>query len=69
MVLNTENAKVHSLDGGIDMDVPLTEERLGDELLHLKVDFCLNCYGSVLVFPNKANISRLQINFNSFIFC
>nr|XP_021331329.1 uncharacterized protein LOC108183900 isoform X2 [Danio rerio] len=37
MVLNTENAKVHSLDGGIDMDVPLTEERLGDELLHLKI--------------------------------
>ncbi|XP_057215299.1 uncharacterized protein LOC130569587 isoform X1 [Triplophysa rosa] len=47
MVLNTENAKVHSSGGGSDIDVPLTEERLGDELPHLKVEdlkkLCRQC--------------------------
>ncbi|XP_077096666.1 uncharacterized protein LOC143748537 [Siphateles boraxobius] len=37
MVLNTESAKVKSSNDGSDIDVPFTEERLGDELLHLKV--------------------------------
>ncbi len=38
MVLNTESAKVQSSTDGSDIDVPFTEERLGDELLHLKVN-------------------------------
>lgn len=38
MVLNTESAKVQSSADGSDIDVPFTEERLGDELLHLKVN-------------------------------
>lgn len=38
MVLNTESAKVQSSTDKSDIDVPFTEERLGDELLHLKVN-------------------------------
>lgn len=49
-VLNTESAKVHSSGGGSDIDVPLTEERLGDELLHLKVNGYLNCLDDVFVY-------------------
>jgi len=43
MVLNTESAKIKSANDGSDIDVPFTEERLGDELLHLKVNSCFNC--------------------------
>ncbi|XP_058628753.1 uncharacterized protein LOC131538714 isoform X3 [Onychostoma macrolepis] len=47
MVLNTESAKVQSSTDGSDIDVPFTEERLGDELLHLKIQdlkkLCRQC--------------------------
>ncbi len=37
MVLNTEYAKLHVSQDSREDDIPLTEERLADELLNLRV--------------------------------
>lgn len=36
MVLNTEYAKLHVSEDSTEDDIPLTEERLADELLNLR---------------------------------
>lgn len=41
MVLNTEYAKLHVSQDSTEDDIPLTEERLADELLNLRVWFHL----------------------------